>query len=108
MPSKYGGIHCTICKISLWKGRLSTLSNKINIVSNLQIIMSTIDQHIEKDRQVLDDPTISPQTRRHTSEELQALEVYKEHHPEDSHDPTPLELYCDSHPDALECRFYLD
>jgi hypothetical protein len=108
MPSKYGGIYCTICKISLWKGRLSTLSNEINIVSNLQIIMSTIDQHIEKDRQVLDDPTISSQNRRHTSEELQALEAYKEHHPEDSHDPTPLELYCDSHPDALECRFYLD
>jgi hypothetical protein len=106
MSSKYGGIYCTICKISLWKGRLSTLSNKINIVSNLQIIMSTIDQHIEKDRQVLDDPTISSQNRRHTSEELQALEAYKEHHPEDSHDPTPLELYCDSHPDALECRFY--
>jgi len=108
MSSKYGGIYCAICKISLWKGRLSTLSNKINIVSNLQIIMSTIDQHIEKDRQVLDDPTISSQNRRHTSEELQALEAYKEHHPEDSHDPTPLELYCDSHPDALECRFYLD
>jgi hypothetical protein len=108
MSSKYGGIYCTICKISLWKGRLSKLSNEINIVSNLQIIMSTIDQHIEKDRQVLDDPTISSQNRRHTSEELQALEAYKEHHPEDSHDPTPLELYCDSHPDALECRFYLD
>ena len=55
--------------------------------------MSNIDQHIDKDKQVLDDPTISPQTRRHTAEELQALESYKEHHPEDSHDPTPLELY---------------
>lgn len=80
--------------------------NKINIVSNLQGIMSTIDQHIEKDKQVLDNPTISPQARRHTEEELEALKAYKEHHPEDSHDPTPLELYCDSHPDALECRIY--
>jgi hypothetical protein len=70
--------------------------------------MDNIDQHIEKDKQILDDPTISPQTRRHTAEELQALESYKEHHPEDSHDPTPLELYCDSHPDALECRIYDD
>lgn len=68
--------------------------------------MDHIDQHIEKDKELLDDPTISPQTRRHTSEELQALEAYKVKHPEDSHDPTPLELYCDSHPDALECRIY--
>jgi len=70
--------------------------------------MSNIDQHIQKDKQVLDDPTTSPQARRHTEEELQALELYKANHPEDSHDPTPLELYCDSHPEALECRVYDD
>jgi hypothetical protein len=70
--------------------------------------MSNIDQHIDKDKQVLDDPTTSPQARRHTEEELRALESYKVNHPEDSHDPTPLELYCDSHPDALECRVYDD
>ena len=68
--------------------------------------MSTIDQHIERDRAILDDQTLSPQMRRHTAEELEALEAYKEHHPEDSYGPTPLELYCDSHPDALECRIY--
>ena len=68
--------------------------------------MSTIDQHIERDRAILDDQTLSPQMRRHTAEELQALEAYKEHHPKDSYDPTPLELYCNSHPDALECRVY--
>ena len=68
--------------------------------------MSTIDQHIERDRAILDDQTLSPQMRRHTAEELQALEAYKEHHPKDSYDPTPLELYCNSHPDALECRMY--
>jgi hypothetical protein len=67
-----------------------------------------IEQHIEKDKQILDDPMISPQTRRHTSEELKSLEEYRENHPEDDHDPTPLELYCDSHPDALECRIYDD
>ena len=108
MSSKDGGIYGTICKVSLWQRKLCIFTNKINIVSNLPSIMSTIDQHIKKDKQVLDDPTISPQNRRHTSEELQALEAYKEHHPEDSHDPTPLELYCDSHPDALECRMYDD
>jgi hypothetical protein len=70
--------------------------------------MDHIDQHIENDKKILEDPTVSPQMRRHTAEELKALETYKERHPEDSHDPTPLELYCDSHPDALECRVYGD
>ena len=40
--------------------------------------------------------------------ELKDLEEYKERHPEDSHDPTPLELYCDANPNALECRVYDD
>lgn len=66
--------------------------------------MSDIHSHIQKDKEILEDPTVSPQMRRHTAEELEALESYFKNHPEDSHDPTPLELYCDSHPDALECR----
>lgn len=70
--------------------------------------MSNINQHIRKDEDLLSDPTISPQARRHTEEELEALKTYKENHPEDDHDPTALELYCDSHPDALECRVYED
>jgi hypothetical protein len=39
---------------------------------------------------------------------LEALKTYKANHPEDLHDPTPLELYCDANPDALECRVYDD
>ena len=70
--------------------------------------MDNIDQHIQKDVDLLNDPTISPQARRHTEEELEALKVYKENHPNDSHDPTPLELYCDTHPDAAECKIYED
>ena len=70
--------------------------------------MENIDAHIEKDKELLNDPTISPQSRRHTQEELEALENYKEHHPEDSHDPTPLELYCDANPEAPECLVYDD
>ena len=57
--------------------------------------MNDIQQHIDKDRKLIEDPTISPQMRRHTEEELQALEKYQQRHPEDSYDPTPLELYCD-------------
>ena len=70
--------------------------------------MKNIDEHIAKDKEILDNPQTSPQARRHTEEELTALEAYREHHPEDDHDPTSLELYCDTHPDALECRVYDD
>ena len=70
--------------------------------------MENINAHIAKDKEILDNPQTSPQARRHTQEELKALEAYKVHHPEDDHDPTALELYCDAHPDALECRVYDD
>ena len=70
--------------------------------------MENIQQHIQKDKEILEDPTISPQQRRHVEEELDQLQVYQERHPEDDHDPTALELYCDTHPDASECRVYDD
>lgn len=70
--------------------------------------MENIQQHIDNDKMILDDPTISPQRRRHTEEELRDLESYQQRHPEDNHDPTALELYCDSHPGALECKVYDD
>jgi hypothetical protein len=67
-----------------------------------------IDDHIEKDKEILHDPTVSPQMRRHVEKELHELEDYKGHHPNDDHDPTSLELYCDSNPEAPECRVYED
>ena len=67
-----------------------------------------INQHIEQDKKILEDPTVSPQMRRHIEGELQSLQKYQEGHPEDSHDPTPLELYCDENPDASECKVYDD
>lgn len=70
--------------------------------------MESIDKHIEKDKQILNDPTVSPQMRRHIEEELGDLESYKSNHPNDDHDPTPLELFCDNNPNALECRVYDD
>ena len=42
--------------------------------------MDSIEQHIEADKKILDDPQTSPQARRHTEEELAALEAYAEHH----------------------------
>mgnify|MGYP006291867701 CR=1 FL=1 len=68
----------------------------------------TIQQHINDDKDVLENPTISPQQRRHIEEELYSLEKYQVNHPDDDHDPTALELYCDTHPDSLECRVYED
>jgi len=70
--------------------------------------MDTIDQHIQKNVTILNDPTTSPQSRRHTEEELVVLEIYRANHPEDLHDPTTLELYCELNPNARECRIYED
>lgn len=68
--------------------------------------MENIDKHIQKDKAILDDPQSSPQQRRHIEGELKSLESYKVNHPNDDHDPTPLELYCNENPDASECRVY--
>lgn len=68
--------------------------------------MDNIEQHIENDKKILDDPMVSPQTRRHIESELESLEKYRKDHPEDTHNPTHLELYCNDNPDALECKIY--
>ena len=75
--------------------------------------MENIEAHIEKDKQILQDPTTSPQQRRHIEGELHELEVYAENHKKeiaagDHHDPSPLELFCGMEPEADECRIYED
>ena len=70
--------------------------------------MDSVEKHIQYDKKILDDPLTSPQTRRHTEDELIALEKWVENHPEDHHNPSSLELYCDSNPEAPECRVYED
>ena len=75
--------------------------------------MENIEKHIEVDKQILENPTTSPQQRRHIEGELHELEVYAENHKKeiaagDHHDPTALELYCEMEPDADECRIYED
>lgn len=75
--------------------------------------MESIEKHIEKDKEILENPTISAQQRRHIEGELHELEVYVENHKEeiesgDHHDPSPLELFCEMEPDADECRVYED
>jgi hypothetical protein len=66
----------------------------------------TIQNHIKNDKKILDDPMVSSQSRRHVEEELEQLERYQEKHPNDNHDPSALELFCNDNPEALECRIY--
>mgnify|MGYP001385744374 CR=1 FL=1 len=70
--------------------------------------MENIEKHIKKDKEILDNPTTSPQMRRHIEGQLSQLEKYQESHPEDHHDPSDLELYCEDWPEADECRIYED
>ena len=70
--------------------------------------MESIEKHIEVDKEELSNPQLSPQRRRHIEGELEELEAYAERHPEDHHDPSSLELYCDNNPSAPECLVYDD
>lgn len=66
----------------------------------------SLQQHINNNKNELDNPDISSQRRRHLNDDLQSLERYQQNHPNDDHDPTPIELYCDSYPEAPECKIY--
>ena len=72
--------------------------------------MKSIDEHIQKDQvdmaQARDAGNLGK--ARHLEEELKGLKEYKDNHPDDNHDPTPLEVFCDLNPEAPECRVYDD
>jgi len=68
----------------------------------------TLQQHIDDDRDELNNPNTNSQRRRHLEGELDSLEQYHVNHPDENQDPTPLELYCDANPDAPQCRIYDD
>ena len=68
----------------------------------------TIQQHINDDLDEINNPNTSSQRRRHLEDELGSLEQYQTNHPNEDKDPTPLELYCDLNPSALECKMYDD
>ena len=75
--------------------------------------MESIEKHIAKDKEILDDPTTNPAARRHIKDELHDLEEYVEHLKDeieagDRHDPNTIELFCDQHPDEPECLIYDD
>ena len=65
--------------------------------------MKTIEDHIEFDKQRIDDPTVSSAARRHYKDELQELQEYVGHHKEeiaagDHHDPNACLLYTSPSP----------
>jgi hypothetical protein len=68
----------------------------------------SLQQHINDNQDELDNPNIGSQRRRHLENELDVLERYQANNPDDDHDPTSLELFCDSNPEAPECRVYED
>ena len=64
--------------------------------------MESIEQHIKKDKDIIDDPTSNPAARRHAKVELEELETYAEHHKDeieagDHHDPNALESVSYTH-----------
>ncbi len=75
-----------------------------------QAFMKTIDEHIQKDQSEIQSAKAQGNDAkvRHLTEELHSLEEYKEHHPEDKHDPNALELFCEANPDEPECLVYDD
>ena len=86
------------------------LESRFKLAGSSVGTMKSIDEHIQKDQSELEaaKATGDQAKQRHLTEELKSLEEYKEHNPQDKHDPTSLELYCDANPDADECRVYDD
>ena len=72
--------------------------------------MKTIDEHIKKDESEIQEAKAQGNDSKlhHLEDELNSLKEYKEHHPEDKHDPNALELFCDANPDEPECLVYDD
>jgi len=66
----------------------------------------SIQQHIDDNKNELDSMHINSQRRRHLEDELDMLSNYQKNHPNEDRDPSSLELYCEAHPDALECKIY--
>ena len=72
--------------------------------------LDSIDAHIAQDRSELEQARSAGDKPKanHLEAELKDLEAYKAHHPEESKDPTPMEVYCDLNPEAPGCLVYDD
>ena len=68
----------------------------------------SIQQHINDDKDLLENGTLSPQMRRHVADELDHLEQYQANNTDDDHDTISFVMDCDVNPEADECRIYED
>ena len=94
----------------LQESKTTKLASRFKVAKAKAGTMKSIDEHIQKDQSEIQAAknTGDVAKLRHLTDELKSLEEYKEHNPEDKHDPTSLELYCDANPEADECRVYDD
>jgi hypothetical protein len=65
-----------------------------------------INQHIDRNKNELEDSNTNSQRRRFLEGELESLIKYKEDHPNKTADPSALDLFCNENPHAPECRIY--
>jgi len=72
--------------------------------------LDSIDAHIAQDRSELEKARNEGDKPKaaHLEAELKDLETYKAHHPGESKDPSPMEVYCDLNPEAPGCLVYDD
>lgn len=54
----------------------------------------------------LDLNSINKQRKRYLESYLSELVAYSEHHPDETEIPSTLMLFCDSNPDAIECKIF--
>jgi len=54
----------------------------------------------------LESSNLGSQRRRYLENYLDELVTYQTHHPDAVDVPSSLEIYCDSNPEAPECRQY--
>ena len=72
--------------------------------------MDPLERHIETAKRELaaaNQQGDQPRARHYISE-LTNLLIYKQNHPDESHDPTTLEVFCDMNPDDPKCRVFED
>ena len=67
-----------------------------------------LKEHIIKIAEELEKYSENTQRQRYLKSYLEELLKYQENNSSDTETPTPLELYCQSNPSALECRIYDD
>ena len=68
--------------------------------------MNQLDDHIGKAKRELSaaQQRGDQASARHFASELNDLLIYKQNHPDENHDPSSLEVFCDMNPDDPKCR----